>query len=188
MLPPRRACTSSGRARAAPLLRLRQRPLVEVGAVVGLEARAVLGLHQRHAELVDPVALCATGRRRRSSCRVRPDRACPAPSAAPLVQRTHSKLSARFGSPPLNRGHRANRTAAGARHGERRFVSCATSCSPAGSLPRSTQSTSAENMIRRCPARPSRRDRRRARCTGAGTRPPGRRPCARRRCPRSARR
>src|SRR5699024_1649626 len=39
------------------LLFLGHRPLVEIGALVGLEPGAVLGLHQRHAELVQPVAL-----------------------------------------------------------------------------------------------------------------------------------
>jgi hypothetical protein len=39
------------------LLVFRHRPLVEVGARVGVEALAVRGLHQRHAELVEPVAL-----------------------------------------------------------------------------------------------------------------------------------
>jgi hypothetical protein len=39
------------------LLLFGHRPLVEVGALVGLEALAVLGLHQAHAELVEPVAL-----------------------------------------------------------------------------------------------------------------------------------
>jgi hypothetical protein len=38
------------------LLFLAHRPLVEVGALIGLEAGAVLGLHQRHAELVEVVA------------------------------------------------------------------------------------------------------------------------------------
>ena len=31
-------------------------PFVEIGALVGLELRAVLGLHQRHAELIEPIA------------------------------------------------------------------------------------------------------------------------------------
>src|SRR5215211_3106248 len=39
------------------LLLLGHRPLVEVGALVGLEAGAVFGLHQRHAELVQRIAL-----------------------------------------------------------------------------------------------------------------------------------
>ena len=38
------------------LLLLAHLPFVEIGALVGLEARAVVGLHQRHAELVEPVA------------------------------------------------------------------------------------------------------------------------------------
>jgi hypothetical protein len=38
------------------LLLFAHRPLVEIGALAGLEARAVLGLHQRHAELVEVVA------------------------------------------------------------------------------------------------------------------------------------
>src|SRR4051812_49346050 len=41
------------------LLVLGHRPLVQVAAFVGLELLAVLGLHQRHAELVEPVALAA---------------------------------------------------------------------------------------------------------------------------------
>ena len=39
------------------LLLLGHLPVVEIGALVGLEAGAVLGLHQRHAELIEPVAL-----------------------------------------------------------------------------------------------------------------------------------
>src|SRR5690349_20285785 len=39
------------------LLLLAHLPFVEIGALIGLEAGAVLGLHQRHAELVQPVAL-----------------------------------------------------------------------------------------------------------------------------------
>src|SRR5256885_4970343 len=38
------------------LLFLAHGPFVQVGTLVGLEALAVLGLHQRHAELVEPVA------------------------------------------------------------------------------------------------------------------------------------
>jgi hypothetical protein len=38
------------------LLLLRHRPLVEIGALVGDEALAVLGSHQRHAELVEVIA------------------------------------------------------------------------------------------------------------------------------------
>jgi hypothetical protein len=41
------------------LLLFGHRPLVQVGALVGLEALAVLGLHQAHAELVEPVAFAA---------------------------------------------------------------------------------------------------------------------------------
>src|SRR5215212_7289942 len=39
------------------LLLLAHRPLVEISAFVGLEARAVLRLHQRHTELVEMIAL-----------------------------------------------------------------------------------------------------------------------------------
>jgi hypothetical protein len=41
----------------ALFLLLGHRPFVEVGALVGLEALTVVGLHQAHAELVEPVAL-----------------------------------------------------------------------------------------------------------------------------------
>ena len=66
------------------LLLLGHRPLVEVGALVGLEARAVLGLHQRHAELVQPVALARLLGVEDRSCRERPGRVCPAPSGGLL--------------------------------------------------------------------------------------------------------
>src|SRR5271168_2243969 len=38
-------------------LRLRHGPGLEVLRLIGLERRAILGLHQRHAELIEPVAL-----------------------------------------------------------------------------------------------------------------------------------
>src|SRR6185437_6037940 len=39
------------------LLRLRHRPLVDIGSLVGLEPLAILCLHQTHAELIERVAL-----------------------------------------------------------------------------------------------------------------------------------
>src|SRR5665213_3561852 len=39
------------------LLGLRHRPLIDIGSLVGLEARPILRLHQTHAELIQRVAL-----------------------------------------------------------------------------------------------------------------------------------
>ena len=72
------------------LLLLGHRPLVEVGALVRLEAGAVRGLHQRHAELVQVVALARLRRRRRSSCRECPGRVC----RVPQVLRSASRAEA----------------------------------------------------------------------------------------------
>jgi hypothetical protein len=41
------------------LLLFRHGPLIQITAFVGLEALAVRGLHQAHAELVEPVAFAA---------------------------------------------------------------------------------------------------------------------------------
>ena len=56
MLPPSAIAALRSRVEHGLLLRLGHRPLVEIGALVRLEARAVLRLHQAHAELIEPVA------------------------------------------------------------------------------------------------------------------------------------
>src|SRR5690348_7627261 len=71
------------------LLLLGHLPLVEIGALVSLEAGAVLGLHQGHAELVQPVALARL-------LRVEDDRAG---DVSELLVERHFSLS----SPPASR-------------------------------------------------------------------------------------
>ena len=57
MLPPFAIASFRSRASTACFCASVIGHFVQVGALVGLEARAVLRLHQAHAKLVEPVAL-----------------------------------------------------------------------------------------------------------------------------------